>query len=101
MRIQTTAQEDFAVGLKPSAPQVVTVAVTAPLALRVEFEDDTCGTVQFLASHLTGVFEPLRQESFFSLARVERGAVMWPGPLDLAPDAMYAAIHQTGAWILA
>jgi hypothetical protein len=28
------------------------------------------------------------------------GAVSWPGDLDLAPDAMHAAIKEHGTWIL-
>jgi hypothetical protein len=28
------------------------------------------------------------------------GAVTWPGEIDLAPDAMYAAIAAEGKWAL-
>jgi len=31
---------------------------------------------------------------------VHLGAVTWPGELDLAPDAMHAAIRRTGVWVL-
>ena len=47
-----------------------------------------------------GVFAALRDEMLFRQVRLELGAVTWPGELDLAPDAMYAAIKQTGKWVL-
>jgi hypothetical protein len=47
-----------------------------------------------------GVFATLRDEMLFRQVRLELGAVTWPGELDLAPDAMYAAIRQTGKWVL-
>ena len=44
------------------------------------------------------VFEPLRDLSVFSQARIELGAVTWPNGADLAPDAMYEAIRAQGYW---
>ena len=32
--------------------------------------------------------------------KIDDGAVAWPGNLDLAPDAMYAAIKARGEWVL-
>jgi hypothetical protein len=79
---------------------VVDVKNIAPLALRVQFADGTVGTVQFEQSHLTGVFEVLKDPIVFQQAHIEDGAVAWPGDLDLAPDAMYQAIKSDGEWIL-
>ncbi len=79
---------------------VVKVEPKAPLALMVRFADGTEGVVRFEASHLTGVFEPLKNPEIFRQARVEFGAVTWPGNIDLAPDAMYREIKQTGEWVL-
>ena len=100
MRIETTTQEDFAFGLSPCSPPVIAVAVTGPLTLRVEFADGVGGEVKFLPSHLTGVFEPLREPNFFNQVFFASGAVTWPGELDLAPDAMYDAIKINGHWTL-
>jgi hypothetical protein len=100
MRIEAATQEDLAFGLEPCQPPVVSVVVLAELVLRVEFEDGVSGEVRFLPSNLTGVFEVLKDPAFFAQARVEHGAVTWPGELDLAPDAMYDAIKQNGAWVL-
>lgn len=79
---------------------VVDVQATMPMALQVRFADGTAGRVRFEASHLTGVFEALKDPIFFAQARVEAGAVTWPGDLDLAPGAMYAEIKSHGEWIL-
>jgi hypothetical protein len=47
-----------------------------------------------------GVFAALADPSLFAQMRLELGAVAWPGELDLAPDAMHAAIQERSAWLL-
>ena len=79
---------------------VVDVQPVMPMALQVRFADGTAGLVRFEPSHLTGVFETLKDPIVFAQARIEAGAVTWPGNLDLAPDAMYAEIKSHGEWIL-
>lgn len=100
MRIEATAEEDIAFGLEPCAPPVIHVRVADSGSLQVEFADGIKGAVKFLPSHLTGVFEVLRSPTFFAQVGIERGAVTWPGELDLAPDAMYDTIKQYGVWVL-
>ena len=58
------------------------------------------GKVQFEPSHLTGVFEALKDPMVFQQAHIEDGVVTWPGDIDLAPDAMYRAIKEAGEWVL-
>lgn len=79
---------------------VIDVQVEMPTALQVRFADGTAGLVRFEPSHLTGVFEALKDPTVFVQARVEAGAVTWPGDLDLAPDAMYAEIKAHGECVL-
>ena len=79
---------------------VVDVRPVMPMALQVWFADGTTGQVRFEPSHLTGVFEALKDPNVFVQARIEAGAVTWPGDLDLAPDAMYAEIKSRGEWVL-
>jgi len=79
---------------------VIKVKTIAPLALQVQFSDGTVGNVQFEPSHLTGVFEALKDPAVFQQAHIDEGAVAWPGDLDLAPDAMYQAIKSHGVWVL-
>ena len=100
MRVEATTQDDFAFGLSPSAPDVTAVQVIEHLKLRVEFADGLVGTVRFESSHLSGVFEALRDPDFFLQVTVSHGTVSWPGELDMAPDAMYDAIQQHQEWVL-
>ena len=79
---------------------VVDVQPVLPMALQVRFADGTAGKVRFEPSHLTGVFAALKDPALFARARIEAGAVTWPGNLDLAPDAMYAEIKSRGEWVL-
>ena len=79
---------------------VVDLRPVMPMALQVWFADGTTGQVRFEPSHLTGVFEALKDPTVFAQARIEAGAVTWPGDLDLAPDAMYAEIKSRGEWVL-
>jgi Protein of unknown function (DUF2442) len=79
---------------------VVQINVIAPLALHVQFADGTDGKVLFEHSHLTGVFEALKDPLLFRQAFIDDGVVAWPGEVDLAPDAMYEAIKNHGEWIL-
>ena len=79
---------------------VIEVKAIAPLSIHVTFSDGTSGKVQFKPSHLTGVFESLKDPEIFRQAFIENGAVTWPGNIDLAPEAMYLAIKNQGEWIL-
>jgi hypothetical protein len=40
-----------------------------------------------------------RDPVLFAQAYVEYGAVIWPGEIDLAPDAMYDEIKKHGRWV--
>ena len=66
----------------------------------VRFADGLTGEVRFRPQHLTGVFEPLKDQVFFSHVFVDHGAVAWPGHIDLAPYAMYHEIKAKGIWVL-
>ena len=74
------------------------------MRLRVKFVDGTEGVVdmqRFLASGtvLGTIFEPLRVPEEFGRVRIELGALVWPNGADLAPDAIYDAIRETGSWV--
>ncbi|QSA97216.1 DUF2442 domain-containing protein [Methylococcus sp. EFPC2] len=79
---------------------VVDVQLIGHLEFTVTFADGLTGRVRMLPSHLYGVFERLKDPEFFKSARVVDGFVSWPGEIDLAPDAMHAAIRERGEWIL-
>jgi len=58
---------------------VISVKPLKPLELSVLFKDGTECKVRFEPGHLSGVFEALKAPEFFRQARVEEGAVTWPG----------------------
>ncbi len=109
MRNETTTQEDRTPGLIPtpisSMPwRVSSVAPMPGYRTRVQFVDGLTGVVDLaalVASANAGVFSNLRDVGLFDQVYVEYGAVTWPGEIDLAPDAMHAAIRQTGEWVIA
>ena len=72
--------------------RVVEVRALQPFKLWVRFADRREGVVDLeeLFSR-GGVFAPLREPSEFAKVRVDRafGAVVWPGDVDLDPDALY------------
>lgn len=60
--------------------------------LRIRFENDKVKVVD-LANHLdSGVFEPLKDISYFKLFEVNRDidTVVWPNEADFSPDFLYA-----------
>ena len=103
---ETDRAFEVAPEISHTVPWRVTSVVVLPNArLEVRFVDGTSGKVdmqEFLSSReVEGtVFEPLRDPAVFAEVRVVLGAVQWPGGADLAPDAMYDAIHESGIWVL-
>ena len=92
--------------VRSQAPwRAVAVCVGPDKTLAVRFVDGTAGRVE-LGRFLSGqgvegtVFEALRDDLFFAQAAVTDGAVRWPNGADLAPDAMYDAIRESGCWTL-
>lgn len=108
MQPHANAEEDRTAELtppvRPAAPWRVAAAEVLPrFRLRVRFNDGMEGIVEmasFLNSPEAGVFAALRVENLFRQARIEAGAITWPGNLDLAPDAMHRAIKEQGTWVL-
>lgn len=85
--------------------RVISVTALPDSRLRATFVDGTTGEVdmrRFLSNpNIDGtIFEPLRAPAAFSQAQVVLGVIQWPNGADLAPDAMYDAIHERGVWIL-
>ena len=108
MRKQTDPEEDRAAVLTrvPSSSMPWRVLSVAPLPgyrLQVQFVDGLTGTVDLaalIASPSAGVFAGLRDVAMFNRVNVEFGAVTWPDEIDLAPDAMHAAIRSSGEWVV-
>ena len=104
MRNQAESTQDFTPGVVPCASWRVTEVHSLPgYRLMVRFFDGTTGEVdlsRLIMSDGAGIFAALRDPALFAKAYVEYGAVMWPGEIDLAPDAMYDEIKKQGRWIL-
>jgi hypothetical protein len=79
---------------------VINIAIPEHLRIRITFRDGLTGEVRFSESHLTGVFESLKNPEIFNQARCDHGFVEWPGEIDLAPDAMHEEIGKNGCWVL-
>jgi hypothetical protein len=100
----TATEFDQALAIIPRASwRVAAVQPEAAFRLRVSFADGSSGMADLakwlFSRQIDGtLFEPLRDESYFSQVFVELGAVTWPNGADLAPDAMYDAIRQDGCW---
>lgn len=63
----------------------------------VEGEVDLSGKVR---APTAGVFASLADPQIFAQVGVQFGAVWWPGNIDLAPDAIHAALKAHGVWRL-
>lgn len=84
-------------GIRPRKEWRVSEVTPLPdFRLKVRFNDGLEGIVGMDAlvhSAKAGVFSALAQQDVFNAAHVEHG-------IDLAPDAMHAAIKATGKWVL-
>jgi hypothetical protein len=108
MRTESTTDQDppaaLTAEIAPRSPWRVTAVEALPgFRLRVAFADGLTGTVdmsRMVHSPKAGVFAALADPSLFAQVQLDYGAVTWPGELDLAPDAMHAAIQERGTWLL-
>lgn len=80
----------------PALVHVVGVTVIGDHELRLLFEDGTVGDVAFGEEEWRGVFAPLRDPELFAQVRVDpqAGTIVWPGELDMAPEALYAEARR-------
>jgi hypothetical protein len=70
---------------------VIGVEVAGEYRLRLTFDDETVGEVDFAGSEWRGVFEPLRDPDYFARVTVdaEAGTITWPNGADMAPEPLY------------
>lgn len=100
--------EDRAVAVTPPVSAVapwrlVAVEAVGETDLKVRFVDGLEGLVHMrdlIWSAKPGVFGALRDPAVFGRVYLERGAVTWPGEIDLAPNAMHDEIARNGYWTL-
>jgi len=107
MRTQSASAANRTVAVVPAIlcnhpDDVAEVKVADDYRILVSFHDGTSGVVdlsRLIRSPQAGVFAELADPLVFAKAEVVLGAVTWPGEIDLAPDAMYAALRSAGEWI--
>ena len=81
---------------KEQLVDVTTVEVVADFRLRLTFADGTIGDVGFDDHDWSGVFEPLRDPSYFARVSVDpdAGTIVWPNGADMAPEPLYAEARR-------
>ncbi|EQD53160.1 hypothetical protein B2A_06312 [mine drainage metagenome] len=73
--------------------------------MEVSFADGTSGAADLAPRLSQGPlgdgFDALYDQTVFAKVYLEHGALTWPGGIDLAPDAMYQRIRESGTSALA
>jgi hypothetical protein len=86
--------------LMRSTPKLAEAQAIGEYVVHVRFEDGTSGDID-LAYLLDygGVFEPLRDFSYFAqlVADQEAGTIVWPNGADIAPETLYAHAQRHAA----
>lgn len=80
---------------------VTSLKVLPSHRLEVGFADGLHGVVDMSKDDFSGVFAPLADESYFALATIRDGVVVWPNGVDIAPDAMYDEVSNRKSGIAA
>lgn len=75
---------------------VTRVEVVGDHRLHLGFEDGIEGEIDFSALEWRGVFEPLRDPSYFGRVQLDRelGTIVWPNGADIAPETLYDRVAQ-------
>jgi len=70
---------------------ITAVEVVGDFRLRLTFDDETVGEVDFTGRDWPGVLKPLGDPESFSQVRAdpELGTIAWPDGIDLAPEPLY------------
>jgi hypothetical protein len=104
MRTESITEKNITPAIICTVPwRLIKIKPLENYKLEVEFIDGIHGFVemkQLILSQKAGVFARLRDINVFNQAHIEYGALIWPGEIDLAPDAMHDEIKQHGTWIL-
>ena len=84
---------------------IVRFNVLANYKIGVSFADGTTGVADLAPRLSQGPlgdgFDAICEETAFAKVYLEHGALTWPGGIDLAPDAMYQRIRESGISTLA
>ena len=88
-----------------AAWSIVHFHVLSDFKIKVSFADGTNGVADLAPRLSQGTlgdgFDALCDQAVFARVYLEHGALTWPGGIDLAPDAMYQRIRESGTSTLA
>ena len=102
MPSEATAETDQTIGLTPKAPwRIRTLSVLPGHRLAVTFQDGTHGVADLsaiLTAHECGIYEALKDRTFFAQAHLELGVVTWPNGADLDPAWMHEELTKSKTW---
>jgi hypothetical protein len=75
---------------------VTYVEVVGDHRLHLGFEDGVEGEVDFSGRDWRGVFQPLRDPSYFGRVHLdpELGTIVWPNGADIAPETLHDRVAQ-------
>jgi hypothetical protein len=75
---------------------VTQVDVVGDHRLHLGFEDGIEGEVDFSALGWHGIFEPLRDPSYFGRVQLDQelGTIVWPNGADIAPETLHDRVAQ-------
>jgi Protein of unknown function (DUF2442) len=73
-------------------PEVNRAKYVSGFVIEMRFNDGTEKQVDVSQWFKGPVFKPLKDPSFFSKFFVEGGTLAWPNGVDIAPEALYAAV---------
>ncbi|MCG6862655.1 MAG: DUF2442 domain-containing protein [Chromatiaceae bacterium] len=84
------------------APWIVKAFKILPgYRLAVTFQDGTAGAADFSAPATDpdrGIYNALRDATYFAQARIELGVVTWPSGANLDPAWMYDELKMAESW---
>ena len=102
MSSKAVAQENIAVGLKPTAAwRVRAVNVLSDYRLSITCNDGTNGIVDMSAlvnSPDAGIYAALKDAQLFQKVSIELGALTWPNGADLDPLWTHEEISKNKTW---
>lgn len=76
---------------------VTQVDVVGDHRLHLRFEDGSEGEIDFSTLDWRGVFEPLRDPSYFGRVQLDRelGTIVWPNGADIAPETLHDRVGRS------
>ena len=83
---------------------VIDVKPAGGYRLYLRFDDGVSGVADLepILLPFDGVFEPLRDRSYFEQVRVNSdiGTICWPNDADIAPETLYALVTGRIGWAM-